>query len=524
MSEYGFLSGAVQLLAGPAGPKWATPGDLADVLDKRNVHTPALDVIDAALVEAYSTPNSRLIISMPPQEGKSTRVGVMFPLWVLAQDKSKAIVLTSYSDRLVRKNSRAVRNFITTDGPKMDLSLARDSRSATQWKLHRERGGMYAVSIGGSLTGEPADLIIIDDPHKGAKEADSANQRDDVWEWWLSTASARLGAGASVVMILTRWHEDDLAGRFLNAPDGHVWRHINIPAIADHDPAKGETDILGRVPGEFMASAQGRTTAEWEATKVRQSARNWNAMYQGRPSAASGNILHREHWQYYDAPLWTVKDDGTRWCTGDGDVLIQSWDMTFKSTQASDYVVGQVWLKRGPNAYLLDQTRRRMTFTESVKAVKALSARWPQTNTKLIEEKANGAAVLDVLRSKMPGLTPITPKESKEARASAVAWAIEAHNVYLPSADLAPWVDDLVEEAAAFPNGAHDDQVDTLTQALNRLMVNGGDGAAWLEYMRRKAAATNQPEQGGQNAITSRVGPGNRPVRSERPVGYNNLH
>jgi predicted phage terminase large subunit-like protein len=524
MSEYGFLSGAVQIVTSPVGPKWATPGDLADVLDRRNVRTPALDLIDEALVEAYNTPNSRLIISMPPQEGKSTRVGVMFPLWVLGQDKSKAIVMTSYSDRLVRKNSKNVRNYITTDGHRMGLSLARDSRSATQWKLAKERGGMYAVSIGGSLTGEPADLLIIDDPHKGAKEADSANQREDVWEWWLSTASARLGAGASVVLILTRWHEDDLAGRFLGAEDGHVWKYLNIPAQADHNPDAGAVDILGRVPGEFMASAQGRTTAEWEATKVRQTARNWNAMFQGRPSAASGNILHREHWQFYDAPLWTGDDHGRNVCTGDGDTLIQSWDMTFKSTQASDYVVGQVWLKRGPNAYLLDQVRRRMTFTESVKAVEAVSAKWPQTNTKLIEDKANGTAVLDVLRARMPGLTPINPKESKEARASAVAWAIEAHNVYLPAVAIAPWVDDLVEEAASFPNGAHDDQVDALTQALNRLMVNTGDGAAWLEYLKRRAEPQPTETGGPQNAITSRVGPGNRPVRSERPIGYHNLH
>jgi predicted phage terminase large subunit-like protein len=164
-----------------------------------------------------------------------------------------------------------------------------------------------------------------------------------------------------------------------------------------------------------------------------------------------------------------------------------------------------------------------MTFTESVKAVEAMTAKWPQTNTKLIEDKANGTAVLDVLRARMPGLTPITPKESKEARASAVAWAVEAHNVYLPAPGLAAWVDDLVEEAAAFPTGKHDDQVDALTQALNRLMVNGGDGAAWLEYMRRKALEKPTTEPGGQNAITSRVGPGNRPVRSERPIGFHEL-
>lgn len=498
-------------------PRWDTPGDLAAMLDGRNIQTPALELIDAALVEAYNTPDSRLIISMPPQEGKSTRVSVMFPLWVLAQDKSKAVVLTSYSDRLVRKNSKHVRNYITTDGDKMGLALARDSRSATQWQLKKERGGMYAVSIGGSLTGEPADLIIIDDPHKGAKEAESENQREDVWEWWLSTASARLGAGASVVMILTRWHEDDLAGRFLNAEDGHVWKYINIPAQADHNPDKGETDILGRKPGEFMKSARGRSVDQWQATKLRQTARNWNALYQGRPSSAAGTVFKRDQWRFYDAPLWTTNDAGANICTGDGDVLIQSWDMAFKDTKGSDFVVGQVWLKRGPNAYLLDQVRRRMSFTESVKAVDALTAKWPQTDTKLIEDKANGTAVLDVLRARMSGLIAISPKESKLARASAVTWAIEAGNVFLPADRLAPWAEPLIEEAASFPTGAHDDQVDALTQALNRLMVNAGASAAWMEYGRRVAERNAQEPVGGHDGITARVSSRNRPVRSERP-------
>jgi len=264
------------------------------------------------------------------------------------------------------------------------------------------------------------NCIIIDDPHKGAKEADSENQREDVWEWWLSTASSRLGPGGSVIMILTRWHEDDLAGRFMGAEDGHVWKYINIPAQADHNPDAGESDILGRAPGEFMESARKRTVAQWVATKLRQSARNWNAMYQGRPSSAAGTIFKRDHWKFYDAPLWTTDENGANWCTGEGDQLIQSWDMTFKATNSSDFVVGQVWLKRGPNAYLLHQVRRRMTFTESVKAVEAVTTLWPQAELKLIEDKANGTAVLDVLRARMPGLLPINPKESKEARASAV--------------------------------------------------------------------------------------------------------
>lgn len=466
---------------------WATPGALARALDRRTVQTPALDLIDAALVEAYNTPDARLIISIPPQEGKSTRVGTYFPLWVLKQNPHARIVMTSFSDRLARRNSRSVRNMVLSDGPMLGMVMSRDVASQTEWQLDRTRGGIYAVSVGGALTGQPADLLIIDDPHKGAKEADSENQREEVWEWWLSTASARLAPGAPVVMILTRWHEDDLAGRFINAPDGAQWKILNIPAQADHDPDNGETDVLGRKPGEYLQSARERTHAQWEAIRTRQSARNWNALFQGRPSAATGSVFKRAWWQRYDTRLWVEEDGVCIVPPKDGDKIIMSWDMTFKATQSSDFVVGQVWLLRGANAYLLDQKRKRMGFSESKTAFEQMVAKWPQATVKLIEDKANGTAILDVLRSTIPGLIAINPTESKEARAEAVTPFIEAGNVHLPAPKLAAWADGLIEEAAAFPTGAHDDQVDATSQALNRLFIHGrSQGNAWMDYMKQQ--------------------------------------
>jgi predicted phage terminase large subunit-like protein len=467
---------------GKRRPKWDTPGTLAVELDKRTVQTPALDLIDEALLEAYNTPDARLIISVPPQEGKSTRCGVFFPLWVLNQDPSKRIAMTSFSDRLARRNSRNVRNYVVSDGSKLGLTLSHDVASQTEWQVAGERGGIYAVSVGGALTGQPADLLIIDDPHKGAKEADSQLQREEVWEWWLSTASARLAPGAPVVMILTRWHEDDLAGKFLNSAEGDQWKILNIPAMADHDPEKGESDPLGREPGTFLESARKRTIAQWEAIKRRQSSRNWNALFQGRPSAVEGTIFKRTWWKRYDTKMW-VEENGVCRVPSDGK-LILSWDMTFKDTKASDFVVGQVWLHRGPNAYLLDQKRKRMGFTESKGAFEAMAAKWPQAAVKLIEDKANGTAILEVLRTKLPGLIAIEPKESKTARAEAVTAFIESGNVFIPEAHIAAWADEFIEEAAAFPTGAHDDQVDAMTQALNRLFISGSRMNSFMEFMK----------------------------------------
>ena len=467
---------------------WATPGQLAVAMDRRTVQTPALDLIDAALVRAYNTPDSRLIISLPPQEGKSTRVGVMFPLWVLTQNPRARIVMTSFSDRLARRNSRSVRNQVQSDGARLGMVMSRDVASQTEWQLDGSRGGIYAVSVGGALTGQPADLLIIDDPHKGAKEADSQLQRDEVWEWWLSTASARLAPGAPVVMILTRWHEDDLAGKFTSAADGHLWEVLNIPAQADHNPDHGETDPLGRQPDEFLESARQRTTAQWEAIRTRQTARNWNALFQGRPSAAVGSVFKRHWWKTYDHKMW-VEEGSICTVPGDGKLLM-SWDMTFKASKGSDFVVGQVWLHRGADAYLLDQVRRRMGFSESKAAFEALVAKWPQAAMKLIEDKANGTAILDVLRSKIPGLIAINPTESKEARAEAVTPFIESGNVHLPAPAVAAWGEGVIEEAAAFPTGAHDDQVDAMTQALNRMFINSpGAGAAFLSAWKQAAEA-----------------------------------
>ncbi len=453
----------------PPERRWATPGQLARQLTPRTVDTPALDLIDQALVELLDTPDGRLIITMPPQEGKSTRAAKDFPIWALTQNPDLRIVTASYSQSLANRNGRAIRNTISTH-PELGLRIAPDNGSVSEWQLAGHDGGVLSVGIGAGVTGRPADMLVIDDPIKDRKEADSEVFRDSRWDWWTDAASTRLAPGAPVVVILTRWHEDDLAGRLLAAPDGHLWRVLNIPAEADHDPAAGETDALGREPGEFMVSARRRTTRQWEATKVRVGSRTWASLYQGRPSAAAGDILKREWWQYYTQPLHLVREDGTCVVNGFDDLLI-SWDLTFKDTKASDYVVGQVWMRRGADAYLLDQVRDRMDFPRTLAEVGRLARRWPQAALKIIEDKANGPAVIASLRRKVPGIVPEEPQGSKVARASAVAPLIEAGNVWLPNVSFAPWVDQFVEECAAFPNATHDDVVDALSQGLNRLVL-----------------------------------------------------
>ena len=450
--------------------RWATPGELARALDPRILQTPTLDLIDRELVAVYDKPDGRLILSCPPQIGKSQRCSRWFPLWVLRQAPNTRIGIVSYEHNVARRWGRAIRDDILGN-PQIGLRIRDDLSAQHEWQLDGYDGGVYTAGIGAALTGRPLDLLLIDDPIKDRTQADSQVYRDRVMEWWTSTGSTRLGPGAPVVQVATRWHDADLAGQLLAAPDGDVWRVVNIPAQAESDD-----DPLGRKPGEFMESTrrnrQGKPLSrqQWEAVKARAGSRTWNALYQGRPSPAEGGIFKRDNWKTYDVPMWIDRDDGTKVTTA-FDLVIQSWDMAFKDTKSSDYVVGQVWGRRGIDLYLLDQVRGRFDFPETCRQVQLLSAKWPDAVLKVVEDKANGTAVLASLRRTIPGLVAETPTESKTARAQAAAPLQEAGNAWLPDPQLAPWIGDFIEEAAAFPNGTHDDQVDGFSQAAKRMIL-----------------------------------------------------
>jgi predicted phage terminase large subunit-like protein len=503
---------------------WTTPGELAAAIDPATVQTPALDLIDNALVWAYSTPGARLVISCPPQEGKSTRVTKVGSLWKLTRDPETRIGVVSYAQSLADGFGRDVRNMIVTfDGTEgtldLGLRIASDYGSARRWQLAGHRGGVVCAGVGSGLTGRPLDAICVDDPFADAEQAGSAYYRERVWDWWRSVGAPRLAPGAPAIVVLTRWHEDDFAGRLAGAEDSHRWRVINIPALADHDPAKGQADPLGREPGEWLTSARGRTVAEWEQIRIQSGSRTFAALYQGRPSPDQGNVWLRQWWRRYREPLWSQHPDvpGAYLVHGCDEVMM-SWDLAFKATSGSDYVVGQTWARRGADVFLLDQVHKRLSFTDTLVAFQAMVARWPQASRKLVEEAANGAAVLDSLRSKIPGIVPVKPHESKYARASAVAPFVEAGNVFLPTSEIALFdPEPLIDEAAGFPNAAHDDQVDATSQALAELLLDGNGAAAWIAWAKRKAeqAAAAAAGDGPSGAGPSR--PATTAVLTEPP-------
>lgn len=460
--------------------RWRTPGDLARHMDPRTVQTAALDLLDQNLIDVAEGRCQRLMWSMPPQEGKSERTSRRFPLWLLIQNPDLRIAIVSYEMGVARRWGRAIRNDIAAH-PELGLTVRSDTAAAHEWQLEGHLGGVYSVGIGGALTSRPVDVLLIDDPLKGRKEADSEAYRQACKDFYTDTARTRLGPAAMQIIIQTRWHEDDLTGWLLSGPSGDQWRYVNIPAQAE-----SEDDPLGREPGEYLVSARGRTPEDWEATRRDVGSRTWAALYQGAPAPAEGTLFKRGNWRWYSAPRAIRRPDGTMWVHG-ADELIQSWDMTFKDTKKSDFVVGQVWARFGADVYLLDQIRDRLDFPAAQQAVKALAAKWPQAHAKLVEDKANGPAIIAQLRSVVPGLIEVNPVDSKYARASSVAPFQESGNCYLPEPELAPWIDDFLVEHTSFPNATHDDQVDCTSQALDR-MLGGQLGAAqamdWLKQFR----------------------------------------
>jgi predicted phage terminase large subunit-like protein len=397
-------------------------------------------------------PEEILIISMPPQHGKSMCVTETLPSYFLGKYPDGRVIEVSYGDDLARRFGRSNKRKIEQFGKKLfNIELSRDSRSDTEFSIEGHQGSMISRGIMAGITGQPGDLIIIDDPIKNRQEADSETYRERMWEEWLNSINTRRSATCKVILIQTRWHEDDLAGRLIKNLPGKV-KVINLPCEAE------ENDILGRSIGGALFPEIGKDKAWMQEFKrgymSDEGTRAWNALYQGRPTAQEGNMIKRAWWKWYkELPLMPVK--------------IISVDATFKDGEKNDFVSIQVWGKSQANMYLIDRTKARMDFPTTLQAIKTMKAKHKDSLAIYIEDKANGSAIIQVLRTELGGIIAVEPVGSKEARVSAASPQIEAGNVYLP--ELCEWVHDFVEECSTFPTGAHDDDVDAMSQAILKL-------------------------------------------------------
>lgn len=427
-----------------------------------------------------------LAINQPPGTSKSLVASVLWPAWVWTLDPTHRWITSSFSDEVTKRDARKCRTLVTSEWYRArwpSVQIPNDaSASKAVGSYYTTAGGMrYSMTVRGSVTGQHGDTMLVDDPidPEGAARA-SGIELDDVLRWWNETMSTRFRdhANSARVLVMQRLHERDLTAEFIRTGAEILCLPMEFepkhPQRFKGDPRTVEGELLA--PDRFPADVVARLKRKLGPT---QSA----GQMQQRP-APQGGGLFKETWFKF----WTqLPADAT---------YTLSVDCTFKNTDDADFVVIQVWCQSGPNFYLVDQHRARMSFSETVAAILSMCARWPRAFEKLIEDKANGSAVIDVLKNKVFGLKAIEPAGGKEARANAVEPVIAGGNVYLPNpgdgskpefapqlgAEYpdgrkgAPWVTtEFIPEVTTFPNAANDDVVDTMTQYLN----NAGS-SSWL--------------------------------------------
>lgn len=444
------------------------PATLAAYLDHDYVSPPHVALLSQTIKDAVWQGGGRLLVSMPPRHGKSLLCSRWTPVWFLELFPKRRVLLASYGAQFAAEWGRKVRNTLRDHADRLMVGLAQDSKAVDHWNTV-EGGGMSTAGVGGPLTGRGADLLIVDDPVKDSEEARSEVKREKVWEWWRETAYTRIEPGGTVIVIMTRWHEDDLVGRIL-ANDGDLWHHLCLPALAEDD------DPLGRAEGECLW--QDRFDADDLASiRDRIGTHAFAALYQQRPAPLGGGMFRSSHFRYW-------RDEGEHYVlvTGtnaDGGPVthrvlksqcryIQTCDTAMTEKQTSDYTVIATFAITPLNHLLIvDLRRERLEVPDQwpfVRNAIADARKRPGYLYSAVEDKGSGVGLLQLGRKLGVPMRALKADRDKVTRATPASVWYENGMVYHP-AD-APWLADFEHELLSFPNGAHDDQVDVLAYAV----------------------------------------------------------
>lgn len=429
----------------------------------------------------------RLMVFMPPGSAKSTYGTVTFPTWFMGRKRGRNVICASYASDLAIKFGRKCRQITRSRqySELFDAELTADNKAAHDWSITNTSTYMAAGIMAG-ITGNRADGIVIDDPLKGREQADSITIREKIWEEYKASVLTRLKPGGFVVIIQTRWHEDDLSGRILpadwagqsgwvTARDGERWYVICLAAQCE----RGD-DPLGRPLGAWLWT-DWFTPAHWEQMKRTQGERNWSSLYQQRPTPSEGGMVKRAWPQRYSVP------------PSEPLMIVQSIDSAYKPAQVNDPSVISTWAVTRFGYYLLDVWKDRLTYPDLKRTVINSAAKW-RPNAILIEDKASGQSLIQELRAdtRLP-VVAIEPEGDKVSRMNGVSSLFEAGQVYLPHE--APWLLDYEAELFAFPLSTHDDQVDSTSQFLRWIHSKQVELEAWGIGRQRVGATAYDGEQ-----------------------------
>lgn len=404
----------------------------------------------------------RLIIQIPPRTGKSFLSSKLFPAAYLMAHPDRYAGIVSYSAELAEGFSRSARDYYQQAGGTFDPV----KRAVNDWGT-QGGGGLWAAGVGGAITGRSGHLLIVDDPVKNREDADSPRVMEKLWDWYTSTLYTRLEPNVgSIVVIQTRWSENDLIGRLIESEMNvsekgrENWTILDLPAISEdmgsRPPLPEHCDVVPdwrEEPGVALCP-QRYGIEEYERIREAIGTRDFAALYQQRPAPEGGNMFNPEWWQYYDHS--TEMPEFQR--------VMLSVDCTFTDSSKSDYVVGSVIAQAGNRFYVLDMVRERMDIVATIAMISRMYNKHQLSGT-IIELAASGYAAYQMLNKKVPGLIGFKPEKSKVARAAGIVPIVEAGNVFLPTS--AVWLDTFLNEFSLFPAAKNDDIVDSIGMAIN---------------------------------------------------------
>ena len=398
----------------------------------------------------------RLLISCPPQHGKSMSLTETLPSWFLGRNPDLRCIVTAYNADIAEKFGDKNRQKVKEFGKEVfgiEISDSQDNK--TIWDIKNHLGGLYATGINGSLTSNNGALIIVDDPIKNEIEANNESIREQIWaNFSTSLLTRQRGAGNAVIVIQTRWHEDDLIGRILTSETSDEWIYVNIPCVWE----KGIDKILHRKIGETLCPQIGYDARWADSMRKTLGARRWNALYQGKPFVEGGDIVKRDYIKFYNKQtLPSVFDEITMSC-----------DLSFGGVKKDNDPCGiAIWGRIGGNHYLLDYLIKKLSFTETLERLRYFCSKYPQVKAKIIESKANGNATIETLNREIGGFVGYDPKNlSKETRLQLCLPYFEAGNVWFPDESIKSDIEEQVQIMLKFPKVAHEEIVDITTQYL----------------------------------------------------------
>jgi len=444
-----------------------------------------------------------IIFNVPPRTMKSLLISVFFPVWVWTTHPSRRFMFASYSEKLSTQHSILRRSVIESDWYKKEwgnqFSFSRDQNAKSHYE-NSSRGAMFSTGMQSTATGMGGDVLIFDDP-LNPEQAISQVEREAVNLRFDTTFRSRINDPATGVkiIIMQRLHELDLTGHVL-ARESSRWKHISLPAIAEQDEKSWHlsdgTHLATRKAGDLLWPAR-LPQSFLDSQRVGMGSWAFNGQYQQRPAPLDGGIIKRQWVRFY------------RQLPEKFEFMVQSWDCTFSGGHDNDFVAGQVWARSGGKYFMLPyRTYERLDFGPTMAAIKSCHAKFPQAHAVLIEDKANGPAIISELQKEIPGVVAVNPEGGKLARAQATAPLWEAGSIELPDPQVfgITWMEDYLHNMCAFPKAAHDDDVDATSQALIYMRSRLGGGI--VDFYRQQATG-----QSSQSSAETTLG---RAVKSSR--------